>query len=277
MEAETQEFIKYILRFGAVFFFVGALTLDIVLLFRFSHRDARADFPGIADLKNRNITLPAVVLTLLAALLFTLPNQMSSSLPEKLPTLSGMISGAVIYLLAALLLVVFTALHARTPVCALFHSTQTSLAAAVKKGIVYGVAAIPPTMMITVGTNELIARAGYMPQSQPVIQWLTDPQTPFAARVTIFVSAVIIAPLAEELIFRGILFPAVLRRKSWMFAAMLTGCIFSLIHFHPPSFLSIFVLSLFFSGGYSMTGSLVTPIVMHMVFNATATFFTLLV
>jgi membrane protease YdiL (CAAX protease family) len=277
LNAETLELTKYILRFGAVFFFVGALTLDLWFLFRFSHRDARAVFPGIEDLKGRNITLPAVALTLLAALLFTLPNQMARTLPEKLPTLSGMISGAVIYLLAALLLVVFTTLHARAPVSSLFHTSKTSLSAAAAKGVVYGIAAIPPTILITIATNELITRAGYMPQSQPVIQWLTDPQTPFSARVTIFVSAVIIAPLAEELIFRGILFPAVLRRKSWLFAAMLTGCIFSLIHFHPPSFLSIFVLSLFFCAGYSATGSLITPIVMHMVFNATATFFTLLV
>ena len=277
LEAETQEFIKHLLRFGAVFFFIGAATLDIYYLFRFSHRDSRPDFPGVDDLRNRPITLPAVILTLFTALLFTVPNQIVRSGTENLPTLPGMTYGALIYMCAALLLVVFTTAHARTPVSAMFHSSKTTLPVALKKGVLYGIAAIPPTMIITVITNELIMRAGYQTESQPVIQWLTNPDTSPAARITIFVSAVVVAPLAEELIFRGVLFPAVLKRKSWFFAAMLTGCIFSLIHFHPPSFLSIFMLSLFFCAGYSTTGSLLTPIVMHMVFNASATFFTLLI
>ena len=263
--------------FGAVVFIIGAATLDLFFLFRYSHRDSHPEFPGIAQLKTRNLTLRVVFVTLITALMFTVPGQVGHSSIEHTPALSGMILGSFVYALAALLLVLFAMFNGKTSFAGLFLSPRTSLRTAVWKGVLYGIAAIPPTMLITAVTNNLIVRAGYTSESQPVIKWMTSPDTSMAARIAIFMSAVVVAPLAEEIIFRGILFPAVLKNKSWVFSAMVTGCIFSLIHFHPPSFLSIFVLSLFFCGGYSVTGSLITPIVMHMVFNGTATFFTFLV
>lgn len=261
----------------AVIFIIGAVTLDLFYLFKFAGRDSRVNFAGIAFLKKRRITLPVAALTLFTALLFTVPHQVSSSSPGRTPELSGMILGSLTYALAALLLLFFAVAHGKTGFAALFHAPNTSMRTSAWKGLVFGIAAIPPTMLITIITNQLITQAGYESASQPVIEWLTSPDTHLSARIAIVVSAVIVAPLAEELIFRGILFPAVLKNNSWLFSSLLTGCIFSLIHFHPPSFLSIFVLSLFFTAGYAATGSLITPIVMHMVFNATATFFTLLV
>jgi len=123
--------------------------------------------------------------------------------------------------------------------------------------------------------STVIGELGFVAESQPVIDWLTRPETPVATRIVIIFCAVIVAPVIEEVIFRGILFPAVLRNNSFVLSALLVGCIFSLIHFHAPSFLSILMLNMFFCAGYSLTGSLITPIVMHMIFNGTATFIAL--
>lgn len=273
---ETLEIYRCALWFGVLIFLVGAVTLDLYFLFRFSGRKRQRTLPGISYLKKHKITLPVVALTLLTALFFTVPNQINGSATGDLPLLSNIILGSLVYLLAALLLLFFAAYQEKTGVAAFFHAPGGSIRAAALKGLVYGIAAIPPTMFTAVLSNNLIARAGFEIESQPVIEWLTAPDTATGTRFAIFISAVIFAPLAEELIFRGILFPAVLRNNSWIFSAMLTGCIFSLIHFHPPSFLSIFTLSFCFCAGYSVTGSLITPIVMHMVFNGIATLFTLL-
>jgi len=277
LEAETPDFVKYILVFAAVVFLVGAAALDLFLLFQFSSRDSKVDFPGLDDLKKRNLTLPVVFLTLFTALIFTVPGQVGRSVSAgRVPELSGVIVGSLVYAMSAVLLVAYAVFHGRTSVRYLFHSPKTNLKSAVSKGLLFGVAAIPPTMLITMLTNNLLNRAGFETESQSVIKWLSSPDTSVAARIAIFMSAVIVAPMAEEVIFRGILFPSVYKRKSWFFSSMLISCIFSLIHFHPPSFISIFVLSLFFCAGYSVTGSLVTPIVMHMVFNGSATFFMLI-
>jgi|GEM_PF-1848465 len=281
LTAETLEFTKYIFRFVAVFFFLGAVTLDLLLLFRAAQRENYFNCTALSQLRQRKITLGAVVLTLIATIYFTVPRELSDpASPEKIPQLYTMVVGATLYLLTALLLFCFTAFTSdqnRVSLTILFNPARTPFTKAAKKGLLYGIAAIPPTLLMTVIANELIVYFGLETESQPVIQWLINEETTAISKVAIFLSAVIAAPIAEELIFRGILFPAVYKKRSWFFAAMLSGCIFSLIHFHPPSFLSIFTLSICFCGGYAVTGSLVTPIVMHMVFNASAMFFALLI
>jgi membrane protease YdiL (CAAX protease family) len=41
------------------------------------------------------------------------------------------------------------------------------------------------------------------------------------------------------------------------------------MHLHAPSLLSLLVLSVGFSAGYAATGSILTPVVMHALFNLT--------
>jgi membrane protease YdiL (CAAX protease family) len=86
-------------------------------------------------------------------------------------------------------------------------------------------------------------------------------------------AAVLIAPVVEELLFRGILLPALLKARSFLFAALLTGAYFALVHLHAPSFLPLLLLSAAFSAGYAATGSILTPMAMHAVFNLTSVMF----
>jgi membrane protease YdiL (CAAX protease family) len=81
--------------------------------------------------------------------------------------------------------------------------------------------------------------------------------------------AVGVAPVVEELLFRGLLLPIVLQGRSFLFGALLTSLYFALIHLHAPSLLPLLLLSVGFSAGYAATGSILTPIAMHVVFNVT--------
>jgi membrane protease YdiL (CAAX protease family) len=87
-------------------------------------------------------------------------------------------------------------------------------------------------------------------------------------RVGLITAAVLIAPTVEEFVFRGILFRALLRHRRFAYAALLSGAYFALVHLHAPSFLPLLALSAAFSAGYAATGSILTPIVMHALFNA---------
>jgi membrane protease YdiL (CAAX protease family) len=69
--------------------------------------------------------------------------------------------------------------------------------------------------------------------------------------------------------FRGLLLPLVLKGRTFLFSALLTSLYFSLMHLHAPSLLPLLLLSVGFSAGYAATGSILTPIAMHMVFNFT--------
>lgn len=78
-----------------------------------------------------------------------------------------------------------------------------------------------------------------------------------------------LAPLLEELTFRGLLFPALKRHMPWVAAAALSGLAFAAIHPQGP-LLWVSLGALGFAGAVSAqyTGSLIPAIVMHALNNA---------
>jgi len=87
-------------------------------------------------------------------------------------------------------------------------------------------------------------------------------------RLYLLALAVAIAPVFEELFFRGILLPALARRVGAGGAVILTSLVFAAFHVHLPSFLPLFLIAVAFALAYLYTGSLLVPMVMHGVFNA---------
>lgn len=80
--------------------------------------------------------------------------------------------------------------------------------------------------------------------------------------------AIFVAPLLEELLFRGILFPFLAKRAGTLNAALCTSIVFTMLHFHLPSAATLYLLSLVLCFAYWRTGSLWTSIGIHMIFNA---------
>jgi len=89
-------------------------------------------------------------------------------------------------------------------------------------------------------------------------------------------TAVVIAPISEELIFRGFLQSMCLRilRSSWV-AILLTSTLFALAHLgagipqgQEHAIAPIFVLGVAMGVAYERTSNLAVPIVMHTGFNA---------
>lgn len=94
-----------------------------------------------------------------------------------------------------------------------------------------------------------------------------------AKLLLVFVSAVVMAPLIEELVFRGVMQTSLLHvfgMSRW--AAMLyTATLFSLTHAWVvpwQNLITLFVLGLVFGYLYERTGSLLVPILTHAGFNA---------
>lgn len=86
------------------------------------------------------------------------------------------------------------------------------------------------------------------------------------------VAAGILAPLAEEVLFRGLLYRALRRRQSVALAAVLTSLAFAVIHTEivvsqPLALINLTLLAVLWAVLYERTGSLVVPIVAHSVFN----------
>jgi len=100
-------------------------------------------------------------------------------------------------------------------------------------------------------------------------------------RIMVFFVAAVIAPVLEELLFRGF-FQTMLRSfladlaiiqkihimalKPWA-AIILTSGLFTIVHFNLTHWPALFLLSMCLGYSYEKSGSLFRPIFIHMIFN----------
>ncbi len=85
---------------------------------------------------------------------------------------------------------------------------------------------------------------------------------------TIAASAIFVAPICEEIIFRGSFYPVLTRLLGRVPAAIVCAVLFGAVHDTFTDLPSLTVLALCFTAAYERTGSLLVPIFMHGWFNA---------
>lgn len=88
----------------------------------------------------------------------------------------------------------------------------------------------------------------------------------FALRM-LFAMAVVAAPLAEEFIFRGLVFGGLRRSMGLAPSMVMSAALFAIVH-PPVSMLPVFVLGLGAAFVYDRTRSLLAPVLMHALYNA---------
>ncbi len=87
-------------------------------------------------------------------------------------------------------------------------------------------------------------------------------------KVLVIIAAVVIAPLAEETMFRGFVYGVLKRYTDAPFAALSSSLMFAIIHMHVGSMLPLFMLAVLFCLAYEITGCLLVPMILHAIFNA---------
>ncbi len=85
-----------------------------------------------------------------------------------------------------------------------------------------------------------------------------------------FATLVVLAPLAEETLFRGYLYGKLKGNVPAVWAAIATSLLFALAHFQWNVGLDVFVLSLVLCGLRSLTGSIWAGVLVHMIKNSIA-------
>lgn len=137
----------------------------------------------------------------------------------------------------------------------------------IRDGLVYGLALVPVVLLVTLAVQHVWRTLGLDPTPQDAFGWLVDGDYPAWSRLGLAALAAVAAPVAEEALFRGVLLPSLMPRAGLTAALLLQGGLFGAAHGHAPSFLPLLVAGVGFGAGYAASGSLVTPIVMHAVFN----------
>lgn len=95
-------------------------------------------------------------------------------------------------------------------------------------------------------------------------------------RLGFLFTACVLAPVSEEVVFRGFLYPALKRYSQPLIAATVVAGMFAVIHLSLGALFPLFVLSLLLVWTYEWTGSLWAPIVVHAGFNFTNVMLTII-
>jgi membrane protease YdiL (CAAX protease family) len=111
--------------------------------------------------------------------------------------------------------------------------------------------------------HDLIVR----PETQQIVSQF--PRS--AAGVALFtLVAVIMAPLFEEIVFRGFLFRGFANSWGWVWGGLASAAIFGIAHLQLDVFVPLATLGFVLAWAYKRTGSLWTCITMHALFNTIA-------
>ena len=127
---------------------------------------------------------------------------------------------------------------------------------------------LPVVLLLQAVSVKTLEKLGWPPENEAAVRLFTDAKS-WRTTVYLGVFAVVIAPVAEEFIFRGMLFPFI-KQLGWPKLAWFgTSFLFALIHLNAPTFVPLFVFALALTWLYERTDNLLAPITAHALFNAT--------
>jgi membrane protease YdiL (CAAX protease family) len=126
---------------------------------------------------------------------------------------------------------------------------------------------LPIVLLLQDASIHTLEKLGWPSEDQAAVKLVTDAKSLWTV-VYLGVFAVVIAPVAEEFIFRGMLFPFVKQLGFPKLAWFGVSFLFALIHLNAPTFVPLFVLALALTWLYEKTDNLLAPITAHALFNA---------
>lgn len=140
-------------------------------------------------------------------------------------------------------------------------------------GAVFGVLLAVPATGVLFKAGEVVlkmAAPAAAPPNHPVLDAVTNSAWGAGGVVALWLSAVVAAPLVEELFFRGVLLGALARlaQRKWP-AVIASALLFGLIHAgQPQAVLPVTVLGLILGYVRLRAGSVTPCILLHALFNA---------
>jgi membrane protease YdiL (CAAX protease family) len=183
--------------------------------------------------------------------------------------------GGIVILVATqtgLLLVSWLLVHRPRALAALPSFPGRDPGGALRAGFGWGLLAWLGSTIVLVAVGWVLEQVG-RPAEPEVAERAIAMLEPWA----VVISIVILAPIAEEVFFRGVVFNAWLREGGRRWAYIGSAALFAAIHLSLLSFLPIFLLGLALAWVYERKGNLLAPIAMHATVNGISVAMALLV
>jgi membrane protease YdiL (CAAX protease family) len=149
-----------------------------------------------------------------------------------------------------------------------FGLANPGVARAIGLGVLSAVVFLP----LAWGLQQLSAKLMTLLHLKPVAQIVVEQMqtnVPLSHKIFLGVLAIVVAPIAEESLFRGVLYPTLKQTGHVRLAMWGTSLIFGITHFNAVTFLPLTVFSVILVLLYEETDNLLAPIVAHSTFNTT--------
>jgi membrane protease YdiL (CAAX protease family) len=150
----------------------------------------------------------------------------------------------------------------------------TNLSNNIKWGMKRYFLTIPVIMLAGFIINMVANYYGIVPEMQDVVRWILEEKSVFVLFSLIFLG-IIVAPVIEEIMFRGFLQPALKNVLGRKYAIIASASVFAAVHMDVYAFLQIFILGVLLGYLYERTQTLAASIVAHILHNSLTLIFLL--
>ncbi len=123
-----------------------------------------------------------------------------------------------------------------------------------------------PFSLLTAACATVFSRLGFKDINQPAVEMFMRSEG-FQTIAGFLFFACVIAPIWEEITFRGFLYPFLKAKTGKTAALILSSLLFAALHQHLPSFIPLSFLGALLALLYERTGSLGYSILLHSFFN----------
>ncbi len=136
------------------------------------------------------------------------------------------------------------------------------------EGLSLGVATGGGTVVLSIAIVAMLAPLLGEPRGPPLPVPLDEALGQPGFVVLFAFAAVVVAPLTEEVLVRGVLYGWLRQRLSWRPAALLAAMAHALLHGDPAALPALTAVFFVYAWSYERRGSLWTPLIAHATHNA---------
>lgn len=154
----------------------------------------------------------------------------------------------------------------RQPITALGLSTS-DLSSNIMQGVKLYLLTLPLIILAGFIINLISSYYGITPDIQDVVRWVLEERSLFIL-ISLVLFGIIIAPVIEEIIFRGFLQTTLRNSFGGRYAIVISAALFAGVHMDLFAFLQIFILGMLLGYLYERTQTLAASIIVHVLHNS---------
>ncbi len=215
------------------------------------------------------LIVTAFCLMLLAGAL----RQVTGDISSEHKTLFDIIVGALIFQGVALLWIFNFLREEKLTFRTAFGFSLPTVPRALLFGVLAGVCVVPIAWTLQIVSVQLLNLFNWSPQSQELVRTFqqsakaaSDPEL-LRQQIAFGISVIVLAPISEELLFRGILYPTIKNFGFPKVALWTSAIVFALMHQNMAGMIPFIFLGIVLVKVYEETDNLLAPILVHSLFN----------